>query len=136
MKGNRLYKFEKLCSRTAINGVFAQGSSFIAYPLRVVYEIEPSAESPNAQFLITIPKKKIRTAVGRVLLRRRVRESYRLNRILLRPFLGDYSINIVFIYLSEKELDYASIDEKMKVALTRLANELEKKKAISHEENI
>ena len=74
MKGNRLYKYEKLCSRTAINNIFQGGKSAICYPLRAAFSIVDAEETP-AQFLITIPKKKIRKAVNRVLLRRRVREA-------------------------------------------------------------
>ena len=54
---------------------------------RAVYNESNRTYGAAAQFMITIPKKKIRKAVGRVLLRRCVRESYRLNRHLLMPAL-------------------------------------------------
>ena len=107
MTGNRLYKYEKLCSRTAINKIFQSGKSAICYPLRAAFTIvEEDNNSP--QFLITIPKKKIRKAVKRVLLRRRVREAYRLNRHLLHPQLKEQgkSLKIAFVYLSDEIADY------------------------------
>lgn len=128
MQGLRLYKTEKLCSRTAVNRLFEQGHTAIAFPLRMVYRLhEPGTESP-AQFLITIPKKKIRHAVGRVLLRRRVREAYRLcRRELLHPALeqAGLGVDIAFVYLDKEAAGYATIESRMRQLLTRLARTAE-----------
>lgn len=134
MTGNRLYKYEKLCSRTAINNIFQGGKSAICYPLRAAFSITEKEETP-AQFLITIPKKKVRKAVNRVLLRRRIREAYRLNRGVLLPYLEEkgISIKIAFIYLSDEISDYATIDERMKSLLKKITNTIDK--TISKDEN-
>lgn len=123
MENFKLYKSEKLCRRTAIDDVFAHGHSIMAYPLRAVYQIGTERISAPAQFLISIPKKKIRHAVGRVLMRRRTREAYRLNRRLLLPTLQEKgkSVNMVFVYLSTSLNDYATIEDRMKVILTKMA---------------
>lgn len=123
MTGNRLYKYEKLRSRTAINELFTKGGSVYAYPLRAVYRfVEPSNNQMTGQFLITIPKKKIRHAVDRVLLRRRVREAYRLNRSFLYPALAEHkvSVEIAFIYLSNDKKDYFSLEAKLQEILTKI----------------
>ena len=81
-------------------------------------------ESP-AQFLITIPKKKIRHAVDRVLLRRRTREAYRLwRRTLLYPTLqqAGLGVDIAFIYLDKEPASYDIIEERMKQLLARMAD--------------
>ena len=108
--------------------LFEQGHSSIAFPLRAVYRLhEPGKESP-AQFLITIPKKKIRHAVDRVLLRRRTREAYRLwRRSLLYPALlqTELGADIAFIYLDKEPTDYALIEDRMKQLLTRIAQAAE-----------
>lgn len=134
MTGNRLYKYEKLCSRTAINNIFQGGKSAICYPLRAAFSITEKEETP-AQFLITIPKKKVRKAVNRVLLRRRIREAYRLNRGVLLPYLEEkgISIKIAFIYLSDEISNYATIDERMKSLLKKITNTIDK--TISKDEN-
>lgn len=128
MQGLRLYKDEKLCSRTAVGMLFGgDGKATIAYPLRAVYRFHAPREGQvhPAQFLITIPKKKIRTAVGRVLLRRRTREAYRLNRDILYPVLQESNLaaDIAFIYLSTEKMDYAKIQEKMQELLRRIARD-------------
>lgn len=125
MQGLRLYKSEKLCSRTAVERLFEEGQSVIAYPLRAVFRLRESAEVP-AQFLITIPKKRIRHAVDRVLMRRRVREAYRLSRReLLHPALtsADRGVDIAFLYLSNDVINYRIIADKMSQLLQRIAHD-------------
>ena len=47
----KLHKSEKLCSRTAINTLFAKGDSVIAYPLRAVFRTaDDSKRAKAAQF--------------------------------------------------------------------------------------
>lgn len=137
MKGLRLYKSEKLCSRTAVGNLFnGGGNATIAYPLRAVFRFhKPQGDAP-AQFLITIPKKKIRTAVGRVLLRRRTREAYRLNRELLYPALREAGLaaDIAFIYLSTDKAPYEVIEAKMQELLRRISRDA--LKTTSHEETV
>ena len=124
MKGLRLYKSEKLCSRTAVERLFAEGTGLMAYPLRAMMRLRPRDEQHPAQMLITIPKKRIRHAVDRVLLRRRLREAYRLHRLdLLYPALqkANVSVDIAFVYVANDVSDYALIERKMMQLLTRLA---------------
>ena len=108
MNEHSLPKSEKLCSRTAINRLFAEGGAFIVYPLRIVYRIDDSTADPP-QFFINIPKRNFKRAVKRVYLRRRIREAYRLHKFLsyikpipidglpptslLREFLGGSTFN-------------------------------------------
>lgn len=119
----KLKKDEKLCSRTAVNRLFDDGKSLMAFPLRVAYRLRPQGEHP-AQFLISIPKKRIRRAVMRVTLRRRVREAYRLTRRdLLLPELirTGWGVDIAFVYLDKTPAPYSVIHEKMTQLLQRVA---------------
>lgn len=124
VKGNRLYKSEKLCSRTAISKLFSDGRSVSAFPLRVVIRMnEYAGDGRHARFMITVPKKKIKKAVGRVLLRRRVREAYRLNRNLLVPVLENCgkAVDMAFLYMDANIADYHVIEAKMKTLLGKIA---------------
>ena len=119
----KLNKDEKLCSRTAVNLLFDQGKSLMAFPLRAAYRLRPQGEHP-VQFLISIPKKRIRKAVRRVTLRRRVREAYRLTRHeLLVPELmrSGWGVDIAFVYLDNNPAPYSVIHEKMTSLLQRIA---------------
>ncbi len=119
----KLNKDEKLCSRTAVNRLFDEGKSLMAFPLRAAFRLRPRGDNP-VQFLISIPKKRIRKAVNRVTLRRRVRESYRLNRhVLLQAPLeqAGWGVDIAFVYLDNSPAPYSVIDEKMASLLQRIA---------------
>ena len=119
----KLKKDEKLCSRTAVQLLFAEGKSLMAFPLRAAYRLRPRGDHP-VQFLISIPKKRVRKAVGRVTLRRRVREAYRLNRreLLHGPLQQAVcGVDIAFVYLDNTLAPYSVINEKMISLLTRIA---------------
>ncbi|WP_303328533.1 ribonuclease P protein component [uncultured Muribaculum sp.] len=127
----RLYKKEKLCSVTAINslfdirqrGVTPQQGALIAYPLRMVWNANQNRTKPSGiQFLISIPKKKIRHAVNRVAMRRRVREAYRLNRHLVTLPQSIPALDIAFIYVSDQISNSARIHASM-VKLLQRAND-------------
>jgi len=120
----KLNKEEKLCSRTAVNRLFDEGKSLMAFPLRAAYRLRPAGDHP-VQFLISIPKKRIRKAVHRVTLRRRTREAYRLNRrLVLTPALEQrgLGVDIAFVYLDTSLAPYSVINEKMINLLERIAH--------------
>ena len=122
--GYKLNKDEKLCSRTAVDTLFHEGKSLMAFPLRAAYRLRPRDERHPVQFLISIPKKRIRKAVNRVLLRRRTREAYRLNRgeLLLGPLESTgWGVDIAFVYLDTTPAPYEVINEKMTQLLNRIA---------------
>ncbi len=114
MKGLRLYKKEKLCSEIAIDALFARNSnisSALAYPLRATWRHNPRrrSDAPIA-FLISIPKKRLRHAVDRVTMRRRVREAYRLCRHNFK-MPTDARIDLAFIYVADRLTNYQLIEK-------------------------
>jgi len=131
-----LNKDEKLCSRIAVDRLFGEGKSLMAFPLRAAYRLRPRGEHP-VQFLISIPKKRIRKAVMRVTLRRRVREAYRLSRqeLLLEPLeqMG-WGVDIAFVYLDSTLAPYSVIDEKMTSLLTRIVRAAQEQSLTSQDE--
>ena len=79
MNDFRLPKPTRLCSQTAIDRLFAQRDvkGALAYPLRAVWGDNLSRTRGDAvQFLPSVPKKRLRHAVDRVTMRRRIREAY------------------------------------------------------------
>ncbi len=122
----RLSKANKLCSHTKIEKLFAEGQSFVQFPLRVVYRIHDKQQADDKpQFFVNIPKKKFKKAVKRVWLRRRVREAFRLNQNLL-PLDNTKTIDMAFLYISPEKTEFAVIKRKMADILNRLAVSLTK----------
>jgi len=73
-------KEERLCSRKHLDLLFKNGSSFLLYPFRISYLFIDEPTSIPAQVVINVPKKRYKRAVDRNLLKRRIREAYRLNK--------------------------------------------------------
>ena len=131
-----------MCSRTAINMLFAGGRSVVAYPLRAVVAVKRCGDDTGsepgqdivAKFMITVPKKKIRTAVGRVLVRRRIREAYRLNRSILAQALQPAGCvaEIAFLYMDTSIADYATIEASMKKLLGKISSQVAGKEGGAH----
>ncbi|MCM1449894.1 MAG: ribonuclease P protein component [Clostridiales bacterium] len=116
MRTYRLPKRCKLCAKTAVEKLFerdAEGvSGCIAYPLRAVWRVDN--ERPRGdmmQFMVTVPKKKLRHAVDRVTMRRRVREAYRLNRHSCDVLTEQH--DVAFVYLANSLMPYSVIEKSM-----------------------
>lgn len=119
----RLTKDDRLRGRTAINTLFDKGTSLMAFPLRAMVRIYDD-DTPRARMMVSVPKKRIRHAVGRVRLRRLVREAYRLAR---HSLLDDamqasrQSVDIAFIYLDNNIADFKTVQARVEQLLNRLA---------------
>ncbi len=95
----------------------------ISFPLRAVWRINNVRKHGAViQFLISVPKKRLRHAVDRVKMRRRIREAYRLNRHLLPSSLP--MTDVVFIYLSDELQPYGQIEAAMKNLLNKIQLQL------------
>ena len=69
------------------------------------------------RFLVSVPKKRLRHAVDRVTMRRRIREAYRLNRDIIAR---DLPVDLVFIYVADSLLPYDKVQSAMRRLLGRV----------------
>jgi ribonuclease P protein component len=113
--GQHVRKFrkrERLCSRKAIEDLFSSGKVLKQFPFKLVYSSCPYNQSP-VKIAISVPKKIYKRAVKRNLIRRKIREVYRLNKHILYEATGKkFTVNIIVIYVSPKIADYAEIEKK------------------------
>ncbi|WP_316737641.1 ribonuclease P protein component [Pedobacter aquatilis] len=118
-------KEERLCSRKHLELLFKNGSSFLLYPFRVSYIfIEDKIDVP-VQVVINVPKKRYKRAVDRNLLKRRIREAYRLNKlekfyVLLPEDKGLLLFSIQFV--GKDKYEFAFIEKKLISTFKRFQN--------------
>lgn len=96
--------------------------SFSIFPIRVVYMPVEQGEAP-ASILISVSKRRFKRAVKRNRVKRQIREAYRKNKYdeLQRR---EKRLAIAFIYLSDELTATAELEEKMKIALSRISEKL------------
>ncbi|MDE6811990.1 MAG: ribonuclease P protein component, partial [Muribaculaceae bacterium] len=132
-------KSERLRHKILVDTLFRKGGTIFEYPLKLQYRALTAQELKESfrvgvpdriaplQVMITIPKKKRRHAVDRVLMRRRIREAYRLNRRSLRRQIEEHpgirTLSLALIYISEDNIDYPRIERKVQKLLSRLATQ-------------
>ncbi|MFG6381561.1 MAG: ribonuclease P protein component [Muribaculum sp.] len=127
MTSYRLYKREKLRSVTSIDALFSRTpgiAGVMAFPIRAVWKLDDT-RAGGSRFLVSVPKKRLRHAVDRVAMRRRVREAYRLNRSLL-PDTTTLPLDIVFIFVADTLQPYRRIEDAVKKILSRVSDTLPK----------
>ncbi|MEB2781686.1 ribonuclease P protein component [Algoriphagus sp. C2-6-M1] len=115
----RLPKSERLHADKLIKELFNEGSSFFLYPFKVQFFVKNGQSSGTSQVLFSVSKKKIKKAVGRNFVKRRMREAYRLNKELIPPSAPDMSIGL--IYVSSDLMEFSQIQTKIILALKKLA---------------
>ena len=114
-----LSKEECLSWKRYIDLLFAKGQSFVAFPLRVVYLPMEEEMPARASFLVSVPKKRFKRAVKRNLIKRQVREAYRVRKYdLLEPLEAkNKGMLIAFLYLDKEIHPYAAMEKAMKKAI-------------------
>lgn len=129
---NRRYflrKEERLRSKIAFEYIFEHGSRFSAGVLRFFYasDLPPHISKVPLAVAVTAPKRNFKKAVDRNLLKRRMREAFRLNKHILLPELKRKDKNLVVLikYNIRTVEDYHSIEKSMIKGLRRLGNDLE-----------
>jgi ribonuclease P protein component len=77
------------------------------------------------RILVSVPKRNFKRANRRNLLKRRIREAYRLRKHMLDS-LSDKGVDIMFLYTSQEIMSSAEIGESMDVILDKIIKEVGK----------
>jgi ribonuclease P protein component len=110
------HKEERLHKEKLIKELFETGSSFYLYPFKVLSKGNPDTAFRVHQVMISVSRKNFKRAVDRNLLKRRIRESFRLNKNLLPD---TPKLVIAYIYTAKEILTFAQIQERLIKTLNR-----------------
>ncbi len=109
-------KQERISSIKSIDYLFENGATIMAYPLRAVYCKTEEAAGYPISILVSVPKKRIRSAVDRNLIKRLIREAYRSNKNSF-TFEKDKCYDIAFVYIKNEIDSYQTIEKSVKKVL-------------------
>lgn len=117
-----LKKEERLCSLKLIESLFVSGESFLSYPIKVVFLKADLPQSVPVQAAFAVSKRNFKKAVTRNLLKRRMREAYRLNKPGFYSEIAakELRLAIMFVYIGKDIADYALIEKAMISALKKV----------------
>ena len=122
----KLPKNQKLCNKKVIDRLFANGKSISEKPFRALWDIEKANDDIYTKVLIIVSKKRLKLAVERNFVKRRVKEAYRLQKRKMESVLQKENkrLNLAIIYQHEKTIEYNMIETKINILLTRLIKDL------------
>lgn len=101
---NTLSKKERLCGKTAISRLLAEGKHGSVPGLR--YLCLNGSGNPKVRMMVSVPKKFFKRAVKRNLLKRRIRESWRRQK---HDLIVKEGLDILFMYPSKEILSYEEL---------------------------
>ncbi|MDR2969059.1 MAG: ribonuclease P protein component [Tannerellaceae bacterium] len=130
-QGYTFSKEERLSWKRYIDLLFAQGQSFVAFPLRVIFLFldEPPFGEPlsaRSSTLISVSKKKFKRAVKRNRIKRQIRETYRVRKPELITSLEakDKHLLVAFLYLDNEFHTFPQMEKAMSKAIRILREKI------------
>lgn|SRR5690606_2538075 len=108
---------KRLKSRKKIERLFATGQHMHKFPIRAVY-LWIEEEAPGFQIAVSVPKKLVKKASNRNLIKRRMREAFRLHQFRINY---PKKLEIMFIYTTSELLEFSQIEKSMIALLDSLS---------------
>jgi ribonuclease P protein component len=111
---NTFTKHDRLKSSLAIEVLYRENQYIVSHPLKCYYSFSEKNENEYAvRVAFAVPKKTFKRAVDRNIIKRRMREAYRLNfRTIFETVIhqNNKQLKLFFIYIGKEMLNYDSIE--------------------------
>jgi ribonuclease P protein component len=133
MPTHTLNKLERLKGHTKIRSLFDAGDKFKIFPLPVIYLFEDRKEltqvSSPLKMGVAVGTRNFKKSVDRNLLKRRIREAYRIQNTALKEHVlaSPFELSLFYIYGDNQIHDYANISTAIKKSLDKLQDLLTNK---------
>ncbi len=117
---------ERLKSRKAIESLFEKGNSEFKWPILLLWNISEIPHTPPLQAGFTVSRRNFKKAVQRNLMKRRMREAYRLHKsILIEPLENkQLSLDLMFVYQAKEIKEYTDVEVAVKNLLLFLTKNI------------
>lgn len=113
--------------------MFYQGKRIRKGPITLVYNLGTESEKSNLKLLVSVPKRNFKRAVDRNLLKRRIREAFRLNETPIDvPKNKTLYIGLIYTYRDIREFN--DLQKTINLTLRSLNKHLSEQ-GIGHEKN-
>lgn len=122
MTDRTLSRSERLRTLGAIRRLFESGEGGFVYPLRYLIFAESDTRN-SVRVLFSTPKRYHKRANKRNLLRRRMKECYRLRKAALH-FEQGVSLDLALIYSAKERVDYRRIDSAVEKILRKVSEQI------------
>jgi len=119
-------KRQRLSLKKDIDNLLEKGEVLFIYPFKVYYRVENGEIINRSMF--SVPKKNFKRAVKRNLIRRRIKEAYRLNNNMLKEGI---KMDILFVYISKEINEFDQINSRMQEVLVKLNRSVKEDNIIS-----
>lgn len=125
-----LNKSQRIKKKRIFDELFKAGKSKNKFPIRMVWVATDLIEKNNLQTAFVVPKRLFKSATVRNLLKRRVKEAFRINQIEIVEHINqsEKKFAILFMYSNNEIQDFKIIEKSVKYLLQHFikANELDK----------
>jgi ribonuclease P protein component len=127
-----LTRAERLRSLKMVRRLFEDGRSGFIYPFRYMWLLDevPAEEDSNVavkvgtEVLFSVPKRFLKRANKRNLVRRRAKEAYRLGKATMIAKVGNRHLSIALVYSTKKIHEYKTINHAVERILAEISSNL------------
>ena len=121
-----LNKNQRLKKRSDINNLFLQRRQISKFPLKCYWALVKLDQSSSPMlFSVSVPKRNFKKAPDRNLIKRRIREAYRLNQhLLIKLIPANHQLHLMFVFNDKTIAPYLEIEIAIISILSRLGKKL------------